>query len=430
MSPFVYLVIQTRQGATRPSPLDLREREALPRHTFESRTCGSGASDVGQALQIARIDNIRFDNSPRVADSDNLRYWSLIVWLPAELRRLTHPRVSAWHNPVLCRQAQSTWLCLWGIKEPTRLAGNKSHSLFVNKSSIDMSLETLKASSLGNLSGKIALITGGGTGLGLMIAKSYAANGAKVYITGRRLEVLQKAADAFPGLIPLNMDVTNKESIAAAAKIVEQNDSKLDILVNNAGIAGQPVFTGETLDTTRSYGKAFFDDESFERWANTITTNTSSAFFVTMGFFDLLVQAATIRRREGSGSETSSVINISSGAGETKLSFFVYSYGVSKAGLNHLTKTLATEFALNGVPIRVNAILPGLFPSQLTTHVPGGLENFAKSTLPGAVNPVPLRRPGREEELGMTAVYLASDAGSYTNGNLLHVDGGQLLVNP
>uniref|UniRef100_A0A0W0F2J8 Ketoreductase domain-containing protein n=1 Tax=Moniliophthora roreri TaxID=221103 RepID=A0A0W0F2J8_MONRR len=288
-----------------------------------------------------------------------------------------------------------------------------------------MSLENLKVSTLGNLSGKIALITGGGTGLGLMIAKSFLANGAaKVYITGRRLEVLQKAAEAYPGLAPLQLDVTDKTSITAAVKVVQENDGKLDVLVNNAGIAGQPVFTGETLDTSRSYGQAFFNDESFERWANTISTNTTSTFFMTMGFLDLLIESANARRREGDETATSSVINISSGAGETHLSFFVVT------GLNHLTKTLATEFALKDIPVRVNAILPGLFHSEITAGIPGGLENLAKSAIPGGVNPTPLRRPGREGELGAAAVYLASDAGSYTNGHLLHVDGGHMLVNP
>ncbi|KAI3604424.1 short chain dehydrogenase reductase family protein [Moniliophthora roreri] len=166
-----------------------------------------------------------------------------------------------------------------------------------------MSLETLKASTLGSLSDKVALIAGGGTGLwvaslhsqnqvqhymtrwfsGLMIAKTSLANGAtKVCITSRCLEVLQKAAEAFQGLVPLQMDITSKESIASAVKIVLENDGKLDVLVNKSaplpietrniysllkstGIIGQPVFTGEAIDTTRSYGQAFFDDESFER---------------------------------------------------------------------------------------------------------------------------------------------------------------------
>ncbi|ESK93799.1 short chain dehydrogenase reductase family protein [Moniliophthora roreri MCA 2997] len=295
-----------------------------------------------------------------------------------------------------------------------------------------MSLETLKISTLGSLSGKVALVTGGGTGLGLTIAKTFLANGAaKVYITGRRLEVLQKAAEEFQGLVPIQMDVTSKESITSGVKVVQENDGKLDILVNNAGAVGQPFFgTGEIIDTTGSYGQAFFKNESFEGWAKTFSTNTSSVFFVTMAFLDLLVQSANERRREGDGSETASVINISASAASSHLGLYIYSYCVSKVGLNHLTSVLATEFALKEIPVRVNAIVPGLFASEANTGTPGGVETLAKSTIPGAVNPIPLRRPGRDGELGGAAVYLASDAGSYSNGNMLHVDGGHVLVNP
>ncbi|EEB98600.1 hypothetical protein MPER_01864, partial [Moniliophthora perniciosa FA553] len=156
-----------------------------------------------------------------------------------------------------------------------------------------------------------------------------------------------------------------------------------------------PVFTGETIDTTRSYGQAFFEEESFERWTKTFSTDTASVFFVTMGFLDLLIQSANERRREGDGSETASVINISAAGASTHLGLFLYSYCVSKAGLNHLTSVLATEFALKGIPVRVNAIVPGLFESEITSGTPGGVETLAKSAIPGALNPIPLRRPGR-----------------------------------
>ncbi|ESK91217.1 short-chain dehydrogenase [Moniliophthora roreri MCA 2997] len=288
-----------------------------------------------------------------------------------------------------------------------------------------MSLEHLKASSLGDLSGRVALVTGGGTGIGLMMAKSFLANGAKVYITGRRLETLQKTAKEFPGLITLQMDVTSKDSIAAAAKVVEANDGRLDILVNNAGVPGQMV----SLET-KSYGDSHFTEESFERWTSVLSTNTTAIFFVTMGFLNLLEKGAEDRRLKGRGGETSSVINISSSGGDSHVSLGIYSYMVSKAALNYLTEILATEFALKKIPVRVNVLLPGLFPSEMAPNMPNGTESSPMPALPGAINPIPLQRAGREEEIGIAAVYLASDAGSYTNGAHLRVDGGHYLVNP
>ncbi|KAK7052967.1 hypothetical protein VNI00_004287 [Paramarasmius palmivorus] len=290
-----------------------------------------------------------------------------------------------------------------------------------------MSLESLKASSLGNLTGKITLVTGGGSGIGLMIAKSFLANGAKVYITGRRAETLQKAAIMFPGLVPLQMDVTSKESIASAARVLETNDGRLDVLVNNAGVPG--VFF--SVEEEKSYGDNHFGNESFEVWTRILTTNTTAPFFVTMGFLNLLERSADGKKRNGCGMEAASVINISSTGGDSHISTGIYPYVVSKAALNHLTEVLATEFALRKVPVRVNALLPGLFPSEMIpSDIPGGIEGFAKAPLAGGINAIPLLRPGREEEIGLAAVYLASDAGGYTNGVRLRVDGGIYLVNP
>ncbi|ESK91218.1 short-chain dehydrogenase [Moniliophthora roreri MCA 2997] len=235
-----------------------------------------------------------------------------------------------------------------------------------------------------------------------MIAKSFLANGAKVYITGRRLETLQKTAKEFPGLITLQMDVTSKDSIAAAAKVVEANDGRLDILVNNAGIPGQVV--GLNKEETKSYGDSHFTEESFERWSS--------------------------RKARKTGGETSSVINISSSGGDSHVSLHVYSYMVSKAALNYLTEILATEFALKKIPVRVNVLLPGYFPSEMAPDMPNGTESSPMPPIPGAINPIPLQRAGREEEIGIAAIYLASDAGSYTNGAHLRVDGGHYLVNP
>ncbi|KAF5352301.1 hypothetical protein D9758_011924 [Tetrapyrgos nigripes] len=282
-----------------------------------------------------------------------------------------------------------------------------------------------------NLQGKIALVTGGGTGIGLMIAKELSKNGAKVYITGRRLQVLQKTAtETGVGLIPLQMDVSDKESIANAVKTIDQAEGKLDILVNNAGIGG-PHFDflqGKDAPKDAKVGDSAFAQDSFEQWAEVFKTNTAAPYFVTMGFLSLLERGA--RTREG---ETSSVIIISSVGGVVKLLLGGVAYPVSKAGVNHLTEVLATQFALQNIPVRVNALSPGFFPSQMTEGLGLSSEQinqWAAVPAKGLFNAAPILRAGTQLEIGTAVAFLSSAAGEFVNGVNLPIDGGISLVNP
>ncbi|KAF5334279.1 hypothetical protein D9758_015535 [Tetrapyrgos nigripes] len=279
-----------------------------------------------------------------------------------------------------------------------------------------------------DLTGKIALVTGGGTGIGLMIAKAFCDHGAKVYITGRRLEVLEATASRLNNekLVPLQMNAVNKDSIRNAVKIVDQNDGKLDILVNNAGIAGQyfPYISDETAPEHEKMGDFLFEQGSFESWSEVLQTNTVAPYFVTMAFLTLLQRGA--QSRPG---ETSSVINISSAAASMMLSNNNFSYPVSKAGINHLSTSLATEFAIHKIPVRVNCIEPGIFPSELM-GTPEQVANLIQKPMPGAFNATPLLRAGKDEEIATMAVFLASSAGGFTTGAVMRVDGGLALVNP
>ncbi|KAF5356579.1 hypothetical protein D9758_008247 [Tetrapyrgos nigripes] len=279
-----------------------------------------------------------------------------------------------------------------------------------------------------NLQGKTALVTGGGTGIGLMIAKELSSNGAKVYITGRRLQVLEKIASE-TGLIPLQMDVSEKESIANVVKTVDQAEGKLDILVNNAGVSSShfDFFLGKDAPKDVKLGDSAFAQDSFEKWAQVFKTNTAAPYFVTMGFLSLLERGA--RAREG---QTSSVINISSVGGSSKLLGGV-AYPVSKAGVNHLTGILATQFALQNIPVRVNAISPGFFPSEMIEKIgmaPEQIDQFASQPVKGTFNAAPALRAGRQVEIGTTVVFLSSTAGEFVNGANLALDGGIGLVNP
>jgi len=281
-----------------------------------------------------------------------------------------------------------------------------------------------------DLSGLIALVTGGGTGIGLMIAKGLAANGAKVYITGRRKGVLETVASdsAIGTIIPLSMDVTDKASILQARDIIAEKEGRLHILVNNAGQVG-PVSTFLNNDVAperkdaSTLGQALFDSESFDSWADLYKINTFSIFFVTSAFLGLLDKGSS--EREG---YTSSVINITSLSGITKLAQRHFCYNSSKSAASHLTKMLATELALKGIRVRVNAIAPGVYESEMTLDKIIG--KSLVNRVGDGIQPIPAERAGTDQEMAGTAVYLASLAGCYTNGQEIVIDGGYLCVNP
>ncbi|KAF5338988.1 hypothetical protein D9611_008703 [Ephemerocybe angulata] len=291
---------------------------------------------------------------------------------------------------------------------------------------------TYKPNTLFDLSGRVAIVTGGGTGIGLKIASGFAAAGAKVYITGRRLEVLKKTASEWDRkiggeIIPLQMDVTDKKSIIAARDLVKEKEGKIHILVNNAGQVG-PVsnFFNKTDSPehkdVETLGQALFDNEDMDGWKNLYQINVAALFFVTTAFLGLLAKGS-----EDVKDFWSNVINITSISGITSLAQEHFCYNSSKAAATHITKMLATEFALKGIAVRVNSIAPGVFESEMTYGTINGEE---VDKIGKGIRPVPAKRPGSAEEMAGTALYLASRAGGYTNGQEIVVDGGYLATNP
>ncbi|KZT65733.1 short-chain dehydrogenase [Daedalea quercina L-15889] len=292
----------------------------------------------------------------------------------------------------------------------------------------------LRLDNLFSVKGRVALVTGGGTGLGWMIAEGLAVNGARVYITGRRKDVLEQSASKFAqenkgegSVIPLVMDVTDKASILAAHEVVSTKERKLHILVNNAGIAGPFAKFFNDMDAPEhrdpeTLGRALFDNASFYDWANVFTVNAFSVYFVTTAFLGLLAKGS-----EDVPGYTSSVINMGSISGNTKLAQKKFAYNSSKGAVTHLTKMLATELALKGIPVRVCSVAPGVFPSEMTDPVvtPDMVEKYADGVIP-----VPMRRAGTVQEMAGTVMYLASPAGCYTTGEEILVDGGYIAVNP
>jgi NAD(P)-dependent dehydrogenase (short-subunit alcohol dehydrogenase family) len=250
------------------------------------------------------------------------------------------------------------------------------------------------------LLGKRALITGGGTGLGKAMAKRYLELGARVYICGRRAEVLKEAcgelaSSAGNGIEGLACDVRDAAAVEQTIARI-WNDGPLDILVNNAA--------GNFLART--------EELSPRAWEAVIGIVLLGTINMTMG----------CGRRWLAEKRSASVLNIvatyaSSGAG----SGYVVPSAVSKAGVQALTRSLAVEWGPRG--IRMNAIAPGPIPTE------GAFSRLLpKQELEQlAINRVPLRRFGTPEEIANLAAFLVSDGAGYINGEVVTMDGGEWL---
>ncbi|KAL1735485.1 hypothetical protein EV714DRAFT_243544 [Schizophyllum commune] len=290
-------------------------------------------------------------------------------------------------------------------------------------------MSNMQASALFDLTDRVALVTGGGTGTGLMIAQGLAANGAKVYITGRREHVLTKSAQTFEGkgqLVPCVMDVTDKASILSAKETVSSNDGFLDILVNNAGQddPGSAWMSDESDVKNKepeAFGLGLFDEKQ-EDWSKIFGINGYSCFFVTSAFLGLLAKGA-----ERHGAYSANVVNVTSVCASIKVAMNHFGYNSAKAAATHITKMFATELARRKIPVRVNTLAPGLFESEMTA------EKLAENGIEGVtlgVQPLPHARVGGANEMAGTALWMASPAGGYLNGQEIMIDGGYTTVNP
>ncbi|KAI9843232.1 MAG: hypothetical protein M1837_006521 [Sclerophora amabilis] len=219
----------------------------------------------------------------------------------------------------------------------------------------------LKASKLFDVSKFTAIVTGGATGIGLMITQALVANGAKVYIIGRRQEALNAVKDQYntgPGkIVVLPGDITSKIEIKRLVdEVASQEPKGIQLLVNNAGVArdshtiytkGKPDFT-----SAQSISDHLWQSEP-EDWQETFMTNLTSQFFVAAGFLPLLAKGGNSQP-----GYTSSIVNVSSISGVIKgSSYGQFAYATSKAGFIHLTRMMATTFT--ETKIRVNSIAPG-----------------------------------------------------------------------
>lgn len=258
-----------------------------------------------------------------------------------------------------------------------------------------------------------------------MITQALAVNGAKVYIVGRTKEKLDKVVQTYNKdiegeIIALPGDVTSKSDVSRLVSEISSREKCLCILVNNAGIDSATV---QPESSTASEMKSNLFDTSAttaDDWTNTYRTDVVSLFFMTTAFLPLL-QASSERHKGWSGT----VVNIGSISGVVKLAQHHFAYNAAKAAAHHLTRMLAGEIAEAGHKIRVNAIAPGVFPSEMTADAS---DEWQKSDLDRGKyeDKVPARRPGRDVD--MAQAVLALVANQYIVGQTLVVDGGYALA--
>ena len=247
-----------------------------------------------------------------------------------------------------------------------------------------------------DLTGKVAVVTGGGTGLGEAIAKALAEAGASIVLCGRRQEPLDKVASEIESgggkALPIRTDVTNAEDVNAMASEVLNAFGRVDVLVNNAGINTVKPF----LELTE------------KEWDAVLDTNLKGCFYCCQALGKGMVE-----QRSGS------VINVVSVFGRTGF-MNISPYIASKGAIVQLTKALAVEWARHNV--RVNAIAPSYFETEMAKRDIESDERVLKFNL----SKIPMRRGGKPHEMGGIAVFLASEASSFITGETIAVDGGWL----
>ncbi|KAL9100551.1 MAG: hypothetical protein Q9163_004089 [Psora crenata] len=216
-------------------------------------------------------------------------------------------------------------------------------------------MSNLDAANLFAVKGLIAVITGGGTGIGLMMAKALALNGAhKVYIVGRRKEPLEAAAKESPhgNIVPLVGDVTSKDNLKSIADRVKAEVGYINVFIANSGVSG-PQSTSITAESSIQEFQDTMWKMDFADYTNTFAINTTAVWFSIVAFLGLLDAG----NKEGNVKQSSQVIATSSIAGFNRYVPGGYAYGQSKAAVTHLIKQLASNLVPHG--IRANVIAPG-----------------------------------------------------------------------
>ncbi|WP_226641764.1 SDR family oxidoreductase [Mesobacillus subterraneus] len=253
----------------------------------------------------------------------------------------------------------------------------------------------MHVSELFSLKGKVAIVTGGGRGLGEQIAIGFAEAGANVVVCSRRVEACEEVSEKLKGIgvesMALKCDITNPEDVKSVVEQTVEKFGRIDILVNNSGASwGAPA-----------------EEMPLEAWQKVLNVNVTGTFLMSQA-------AGKVMLEQGSGK----IINIASVAGlkgSNPKVMDAIGYNASKGAVITFTKDLAAKWGPRG--IYVNAIAPGFFPTKMSK---GLLEKGGQAILEGT----PLRKFGSDTDLKGVAVFLAAAASDYITGDVVVVDGG------
>ncbi|KAJ5250618.1 hypothetical protein N7489_001028 [Penicillium chrysogenum] len=298
----------------------------------------------------------------------------------------------------------------------------------------------LQASNLFSVKDRVVVITGGGSGLGRIMTKALDANKvSKIFILGRRENALQETISQTTNgtVIPIQCDITSKESLETAYNAVAAQTTHVDLLIANSGVMGPPMKPPQPAEDGSLPPLSQLRDELFnvpmEEFNTVMNVNVTGSYYTVLAFLPLL-EAANKRRpapqEDVLAAPTAQVIITSSIAGFSRKVPFSFAYNASKAATTHLVKMLSTAFAYYG--IRVNGISPGLYSSDMADHIfrASGIQGRAISDGSFPKEMIPATRGGSEEDLAGLIVWLASNSGGYINGNILLTDGGRISVAP
>ncbi len=243
------------------------------------------------------------------------------------------------------------------------------------------------------LQGKVAIITGAARGIGFEIARLFAREGACVVLVDRNgaEKAAQSLKSQYYDTIACPLDITDFNAVHNAVEVVAKARGRIDILVNNAGIIAR----GTVLDLSR------------EQWLQVMDVNVNGNFY-----FCKAVVPFMIRQRSGT------IINITSIAGKMGDITAAPVYGTSKGAINTLTKSLARQLAEYG--IRVNAVAPHAIETDMSA-------DWSEEKRQEVIAAIPLKRMGKPEEVAQAALFLASERSSFITGEILNVNGGQLM---
>ncbi len=255
-------------------------------------------------------------------------------------------------------------------------------------------------SDLFNLDGKVALVTGGGKGLGYFSAEGLAESGADIAICGRNIhgklhDAVEKLRKIGGDCISIKCDVTSEDDVNKMATTMKEHYGKCDILVNNAGVSD--------MGQSQTY--------TLERWKKIIDTNITGTFLCCREIGKMM-----IKQKSGS------IINISSLNGQVGFSSGMTAYATSKVGVIGMTRSLAVEWGKYN--IRINALLPGDMEEGMMEFLQDKNSPMFKMVGVPLLNLTPLNRFGNRDDIKGTVVFLASKAGSYISGAKILLDGG------